>query len=258
MLCSLWSLNVSAQGDDSLFVDSSDFATYEYEETADTTEYLTVPAPDQDAPADNAQIKSRSFSKKQIEQLKDDADLNYKEPPSVGASLWDRFLAWLIDFLSSVFDKAYNTSWGNAIVYLIGIALVIVVVMMLLKVDAFKMLYGGGNSKINAQILDENIHEMDFDQLIQEAVRNQDYRRGIRLLFLYSLKLLSDKHLIHWENGKTNREYVAELQQPDLKPGLNELSFYFDYAWYGNFSITADTFGKAESIFKNWKQKVNT
>jgi hypothetical protein len=133
---------------------------------------------------------------------------------------------------------------------------IIVVVMMILKVDAFKILYGGGDGKLKSQVLDENIHEMDFDQLIKEAVNDQDYRRGIRLLFLYALKILSDKHVIHWELGKTNHEYVAEVKEKDLKHGLHDLSFYFDYAWYGNFSITAETFIKAEQIFNNWKQKV--
>jgi hypothetical protein len=212
---------------------------------------------DQDAPADSSAIQPRSFDKSELQKLKDDADLHYKEPPTVAETLWDRFLHWMGELIQSIFSSAFDTTWGNLIVYVFGLALVIILVMMLLKVDAFRVLFSAEGGKLKHQVPDENIHEMDFDQLIREAVQKQDYRRGIRLLFLYSLKLLSDKHFIRWENGKTNHEYLAELKEKELQKGFNELSFYFDYAWYGNFTITADTFEKAERVFTSWKQKVS-
>jgi hypothetical protein len=250
--CCLGAVRLQAQTEDSVEYNSP------YDSIGVESEIgnVVVAEPDQDAPTDSSVIEERKFSNAKLDELRSDDDLHYQEPPSVGSSLWDRFLQWLSEFIISTFDKTFNTNWGNILVYILGIIVIVVVVMMFLKVDAFKMLYGG-DSKLKTQILDENIHEMDFDQLIKEAVNHQDYRRGIRLLFLYALKILSDKHFIHWELGKTNHEYVAEVKENDLKRGLNELSFYFDYAWYGNFSITAETFGKAEQIFNNWKQKVN-
>jgi hypothetical protein len=77
-----------------------------------------------------------------------------------------------------------------------------------------------------------------------------------RLVFLHALKILSDKHLIDFNPGKTNHDYVEELSSSDLKTGLNELSFYFDYAWYGNFSISEDQFLKIKNVFSDWKNKV--
>jgi hypothetical protein len=49
---------------------------------------------------------------------------------------------------------------------------------------------------------------------------------------------------------------VGELGKGELRNGLNELSFYFDYAWYGNFAINRDTFGKAQDTFVDWKSKL--
>jgi len=44
-------------------------------------------------------------------------------------------------------------------------------------------------------------------------------------------------NLIQWMPGKTNDEYMAELQQHPTQPRLQELRYYFDYAWYGHFEI---------------------
>ena len=75
--------------------------------------------------------------------------------------------------------------------------------MMLLRVNAFKIFYKGeGESAVPYNILDENIHEMDFDTLIAEAVAKHDFRTGIRLLFLKGLKILADKNFVQWEHGR--------------------------------------------------------
>ncbi|HYG04359.1 MAG TPA: DUF4129 domain-containing protein [Chryseosolibacter sp.] len=206
---------------------------------------------------DSSEVEAKSFDADLLEKLKRDPDMRYKQPPSVGESLWERILRWIIEFILRILDGAMNTSWGNVIVYALGVALMVVIIMMLLKVNAFRILYNAQGVSHRGGI-EENIHEMNFDKLIDEAVAQNDYRRGVRLLFLYALKMLSDRHLIRWESGKTNHEYVSELQTQDLKSGLNELSFYFDYAWYGNFDITSETYHKAALIFSVWKEKIRS
>jgi hypothetical protein len=248
----------NAQADDSAVMDMVDTTVtaaeneggyrYEDEESDDENIYQAAP--------DSLRIKERAFGKEQLRRLKSDPDLNYEQPPTVAESLWDRFLSWLAYIFNNLFNGAVNTDWGRLIVYAIGLALLVALVMLVLKINAFKVLYSGQGAAQQYQVLDENIHEMDFDRLIQDAIDAQDYRRGVRLLFLYALKLLSDRQLIHWQSGKTNHDYVGELNRNDLRSGLNELSFYFDYAWYGNFRINRDTFSKAQSTFADWKTKL--
>ncbi|HCM77624.1 MAG TPA: DUF4129 domain-containing protein, partial [Cytophagales bacterium] len=69
---------------------------------------------------------------------------------------------------------------------------------------------------------------------------NKKYRNGIRLIFLYALKMLADKQYIQWQAGKTNHDYSDELGAGELKTNYNQLSRYFEYAWYGNFLIEED------------------
>lgn len=209
------------------------------------------------APADSAAVDARSFDSSTVDKLKSDPELQYDEVPTVAENLWTRFLMWLFAFISSFFDSAVNTSWGRILTYAIGIAIVVVTVMMLLKVNAFKVFYSAeGADTFKHSVLDENIHEMDFDKLIDEALARSDYRLGVRLVFLYALKMLADKNMIHWDQGKTNHDYLDELKAMELKGGFNELNFYFEYAWYGNFKITENMFSHVQLIFNEWKNKI--
>ncbi len=207
--------------------------------------------------ADTFPVAPRSFDQNVLEELKEDADLNYKETPTVAESLWDRFLDLLADFMDSLFRNAIATDWGRVFTFVIGLVLVIALIMTILKVNAFRIFYKGeGKSAVPYNVLDENIHEMDFDNLIAEAVSKRDFRTAVRLLFLKGLKILSDKNFIQWEHGKTNHDYLAELKKDELKNGFNELNYYFEYAWYGNFSVDDETFKRVQQIFKDWSGRI--
>ncbi len=69
--------------------------------------------------------------------------MQYKEPPTIAESLWDRFWLWLIQMIASIFESAVTTNWGKLLAYITGIVLIVVLIMMLLKVNAFKVLYSG-------------------------------------------------------------------------------------------------------------------
>ncbi len=227
--------------------DSTSFDTEFYED--DEREFSGM--------ADTTLIEIRKFSSADVEKLKADPELIYTQPPTVAESLWDRFKRLLSWFFSTLFEKATTTDLGRFLVYLLAIILSIVVIMMLLKVNAFKVFYSGADTgKQNYQVFHENIHEMNFDTLIKEATEKKEYRLATRLVFLHALKILSDKQLIDFKPGKTNHEYVEELATGEIKTGLNELSFYFDYAWYGNFAINETQFQKVKGTFSFWKEKV--
>lgn len=217
----------------------------------------TDPENEFSGPADTTRIEVRKFSQSEIDRLKADPDLNYTQPPTVAETVWDRFLQWLNWLFDYLFSKATTTDLGRFLMYAVAIVITIGVIMMLLKVNAFTVFHSGADQgKQGYRVFHENIHKMNFEKLIQEATEKNEYRLATRLIFLYALKILSDKHLIDFNAGKTNHDYVEELQSGEIKTGLNELSFYFDYAWYGNFAISESQFQKVKNTFTFWKEKV--
>jgi len=212
---------------------------------------------DSQASPDSSDIITRSADSDALQKLKSDPALQYQQPPTIAESLWDRFILWLKELFNSLFESAITTDWGNVLAYVVGIILLVVLIMAILRVNAFKVFSSGdgaGTFRYNA--LDENIHEMDFDKLIDEAMSKKDYRLGVRLVFLYALKMLSDKNHIHWDQGKTNHDYIEELKMAELRPGFRDLNYYFEYAWYGNFQINAETFNHVQDIFKTWRTNI--
>ncbi|CAN5393113.1 hypothetical protein BH10BAC4_BH10BAC4_07400 [soil metagenome] len=220
-------------------------------------EYIDVYNEEMIAASDSVAIQSRSIDQHKLDELRKDGDFDYRQPPTVAESLWDRLLMWLGEMLDWIFRGAATTNWGRVFLFILGIGVLIVVVMMLLKIDALRVFYSGADKgSLNYNAFEEDIHDMDFERLIQESLDRKEYRNGIRLTFLYALKLLSDKQHVHWRPGKTNHDYLEELKKTDLKIGFNELSFYFDYAWYGEFNVNEPMYQRVRVIFDSWRKKV--
>ncbi len=226
-----------ANQQDSTFVDSDSLSIRSSEIVVDT-------------------VVHRQFDKEKVEKLKNDDELTYSLDKAT-VSLWDRFWRWFGRVLEDLFSGTRDASWGRFLVYAGMTLLLMYVIFRLLKIDALKMFYGRADSgSMKYTVLEENIHEMNFEKLIEEAKSRKDYRLAIRLIFLFSLKMLSDKHHIYWEPGKTNHDYLNELQTKELKSGLRELNYYFEYAWYGNFAVNASLFTTVNNTFSTWRTKI--
>ncbi|MBX2964694.1 MAG: DUF4129 domain-containing protein [Cyclobacteriaceae bacterium] len=204
---------------------------------------------------DTTKVEIRQLDEDVLNTLKADPDMEYGRSPSA-VNLWERFKRWLNNLISSLFNAAVSANWFNIFIVILSAIVLIYVILRLLKVDALNMFYTGKRAAIPHGVLDEDIHAMDFDTLINDALQKNEYRLAIRLLFLKSLKLLADKQHILWQPGKTNHDYLNELTAQNLKTGFNELNFYFEYAWYGNFIINEALYKKANDLYNDWKTNV--
>jgi hypothetical protein len=204
---------------------------------------------------DSTHVEVRQFDQTKIEELKADPDMDYGRSPA-GVSLWERFKRWIKRLLSQILNTVASTDWMNVVIVALVLAGAVYLIIWWFKSKDYKMFYSDSVEKLNHGVLHEDIHALDFEKLISEALQRKEYRLAIRLLFLQALKLLADTEHIHWQPGKTNHDYVEELQSGKLKSGFNELSFYFEFAWYGNFSVNETLYQKVNSLFNNWKVNV--
>lgn len=70
---------------------------------------------------------------------------------------------------------------------------------------------------MNYSVHEDTIYGVDFDFEIKRAMERKDYRESIRLLYLQTLKLLSDEGRIDWQPYKTPTEYIYEVKQEALR-----------------------------------------
>lgn len=226
-----------------------------WEEVEDDEEE-TKPLEPGDYRIDSSAITVRSFDTLALQQLQQNPQLQYAYTKAT-LSLWDEFILWIDYHLSHFFSDKEGIISYHTMMVMFAILVLTYVIVRLLRRGNLKLFYRQQNIEAkNLYIIEEDIHDMDFEALLAEAIAQKDYRVAIRLYFLYGLKLLTDGQHIHWEPGKTNQDYVNELQTAALQQDFNRLNYYFEYAWYGNFQITTDLFQQVDQLFNHWRKQI--
>ncbi|MTI20151.1 DUF4129 domain-containing protein [Fulvivirga sp. RKSG066] len=207
---------------------------------------------------DNSQLELRKFDEEKIKQHKADEDFDYGSKAEAELTLWQRFKIWLNRMLMKLFQFGTDTPIGKIILYVILGAGIIYAIYKIATMQSVRLFNKTNGNSLDYEVYHEDIHQMDFQKLIDEAIQNKNYRLAIRLTYLLALKHLSDKNLIDWQPGKTNYDYTHELNRPNLKPGFNDLSYYFDYTWYGDFEVNEPLFNKVNGLFTQWKKQLES
>jgi hypothetical protein len=95
-----------------------------------------------------------------------------------------------------------------------------------------------------------------LDQQLQQAIKEGNYRLGIRFLYLQSLNKLSERGWLQLSPDKTNYQYVRELAKPQLKNTFARITLHYEYAWYGDFVIEQHVFEPIKKEFEQFHQTI--
>ena len=101
--------------------------------------------------------------------------------------------------------------------------------------------------------IDEDIFSIDYNNQIQKAIDAQNYRLAVRLLYLQTLKDLSDSGLIKFRTARTNSDYVNDLYGSKYYRDFFRLTRIFEYTWYGGFALDKEIFLQTQTAFQNFK-----
>lgn len=100
------------------------------------------------------------------------------------------------------------------------------------------------------------IHETGYDDAIRKAIAAADFALATRLMYLQSLKLLSDNGHIAWHENKTNWQYVSEIKNDTLRNNFRRLTLIFEYVEYGHMEVSADSFRIVDEEFNRFKSQL--
>ena len=166
--------------------------------------------------------------------------------------LLQKILTWLLGQKAA--GKALQIIL-KALPYVAVLIFVYLIFKFLLGVDLIRLKSSSQNLENKVYLSDEEriINEEDLQQLIQKAIADKNYRLAVRYYYLYTLKQLRDAGLIQWHAEKTNRDYVRELPDENLKPRFKNLTFIYDYVWYGNYKPAEKDFESIEKDFKTFQ-----
>lgn len=206
--------------------------------------------PKQIAVYDSSTVDEKLLSQKDLQEYLNDKAFAYDRAVPDQTSLWEMFKRWFWETIERLLGTNAGGKIGDALIYIL-IAVAIAVVNIILFRSNLGGLFGGKNSKANIgfTILDENIHAMNFSDLIADAEAKSDYRHAIRLQYLWLLKRLSDDSIIELKINKTNRDYRNEIKDPELKHRFSRASIIFEYVWYGEGKIDSENYQAAVQFF---------
>ncbi len=205
--------------------------------------------------SENHSIEVRTFEEDKLQNYLDDSDFYYDRPPP-SPSMMQRLFEWLSREENSSFLKTLDFLWKYGKFILMIVALIYVVQRLLNVNFATLFIKKPKQQSLQYQVMEENIHELNFDQLINEAIEKRKFRRAVRLFYLKNLKLMTDKELIHWRPYKTNYDYQLELNNTVFGTSFSRLTYLFNHIWYGNFKLNEELFQDAKAQFVEFEKSL--
>jgi len=182
-------------------------------------------------------------------------EFDYKEQV-INTSAWDNFVSWLSRLIQKIFNlNPLDVNAQDVNLWLKFIAFILIGIVLFLLIKSLVKGEGVGFFKRAAKKISyqteaiENIHSVNFETLIQEALAANDTRLCIRYHYLWLLKYYSDKNIIVWNHQKTNRDYYYEIQSKEHKQQFEKLSYLYNHIWYGDFEISDAVFQQARTAF---------
>jgi len=209
-------------------------------------------------PADASAVVPRPVPPEKLEKFRRDPDFRYDRGEGPILSIGDWIEAWLRNRFGDAFkhiDGAAVRKAVNYAIYGIFIITLLFVIIKLIGAD-LRGIFFSPKKRMPADAAAEDIEQVDFEALITQFLDKRDYRRVVRLLYHKTLKELSARGLIRWKIDKTNRDYISEMTGSPLSYEFAELTRIFEYIWYGNFDLAADSFSAVRDLFEGFYNRL--
>lgn len=203
---------------------------------------------------DSSKTEVRRPNPEEQKKILEDKDYKYDRVGPAPKSAWERFTEWFWRWVDKIFSSTGGKIGFNIFKYLLIAAAIGIIIYLLLKNNFRALFYGKSASvQIDFSEFEEDIHKINFDMLIEEAIAKKDFKKAIRLHFLKLLKELTDKNLIVWQIDKTNNDYSIELSNSKYSAQFKELALLYEYIWYGDFQLDETNFISTIAKFKDLK-----
>lgn len=150
---------------------------------------------------------------------------------------------WFGEILRKIFGSHFADQYSELILICIAIILLCLISWFVYKKNPGLFMLSGKNA-LPYTVEEDTIYGVDFPGGIADALSRQDYREAVRLLYLQTLKQLSDAKRIDWQLYKTPTQYLYEVRLPAFR----QLTNHFLRVRYGNFEATETLFHTMQSL----------
>jgi len=213
---------------------------------------------------DTKSYNSETIDEATLQDYKERGDFQYKRK---GDTALPRQPNWLRRFFNAIYNLLSNTfgfdvpNWLFAVLkWLFFIGVGVAAVYFLARVTGVNINFKKQKKKVIEEIsfetIEENLEEVNFDHLLEQAIKERSYRVAVRLFFLKNLQNLTKQDFINWAIDKTNNDYKYELTDSNLLTGFENTVYLFEHIWYGHFDLTEPEFQSTLNTFRNFQNKI--
>lgn len=147
------------------------------------------------------------------------------------------------EFLRKIFGSRFAEQYSGIILICIAIIILLLIIWFVYRKRP-ELFMRSRTSALSYTVEEDTIYGVDFPEGIADALSRQDYREAVRLLYLQTLKQLSDAERIDWQLYKTPTQYLYEVRSQAFR----QLTHHFLRVRYGNFEATEELFREMQAL----------
>ncbi len=188
----------------------------------------------------------------------DDPKMKYDRDVQYEPGLLDRFMDWLSELLFGNNNNENIEFTRTLIIWAVIIFCVILVIWLLWRSDLSRLVRPESKlTTFNFNEITDDLSTINFDKMIDEALRNNDFRTAIRWNYLKCLFLLEKGGHLMFQPSKTNIDYLNDLRKSDFLSEFKAVSRIYDYVWYGKFTVDQSKYTELKREFSSFESHLN-
>jgi hypothetical protein len=206
---------------------------------------------------DRSKGMERALNDSVLTTLRSEREFRYDqqvpEPSGLLGKLIVRVLAWI----DRIMQRPGVGTGLRILQWVLPIALILYAILHFMGLEKALPWHRDRRSGLSYDVHPEDVHAVDFGSEIAAAVAAGRYRDATRLQYLFALRHLSEAGRIKWSREKTNRDYVEELRGTKLAGPFQEVTRFYEYAWYGEMPVTISEYEGISRRFTGFRQSVD-
>jgi hypothetical protein len=211
------------------------------------------------SPDTSLQLNTLELSPDSVNALKESTSFAYAKNLDSLLKAWQKAHLVKSDLSESkpgLLDKFFDSIITRIILWSLAISFILFILYKLFFTKGFfqKNII---TNKVNELAENEAANDSsDYDKLFAQAVNNNDYRLAVRYMYLRSLQRLAENKLVQLAAGKTNYQYINELNNTIYKDDFLWLVLSYEYIWYGEFEPDNKVFAELQTSFNQFNNRL--
>ena len=201
----------------------------------------------------------REFQAKKIDGYRSQRAFRYEQPAPRGDGLSAWIRRWILDMARSLTTGRIASHVFNVLKWLLP---ALILGYAVIRIFGMEHVAPWSKPQRNGQKQTadpgDDIHIVDFNAAIANAETEARYRDAVRLLYLETLKRLTDAGRIQWKPDKTNADYVAALAGTDIAADFDALTNIYNCTWYGDMPVNGDAYTKIKPGFLGFRERLRS